>query len=115
MPVNTKVTHLLDSHHISYRLLPHSEPVFTVATAAAQRGVVLEEMVKSILLREKTGQRRYVMAGTQAVKPQGRTDTLGSGLATINFCFSGGDNGRYRLRPRCGQSPLLIVRFAYPF
>jgi prolyl-tRNA editing enzyme YbaK/EbsC (Cys-tRNA(Pro) deacylase) len=59
--VKTKITDLLNSHQISYRLLPHSEPVFTVEAAAAQRGVVKEEMVKSILLREKKGQ-RYVMA-----------------------------------------------------
>jgi Cys-tRNA(Pro)/Cys-tRNA(Cys) deacylase len=56
----TKITALLDSQNISYRLLPHSEPVFTVEAAAAQRGVVKEEMVKSILLRDREG--RYVMA-----------------------------------------------------
>jgi Ala-tRNA(Pro) deacylase len=60
-PGRTPITDLLDHHQILYRLLPHREPVFTVATAAAQRGVVKEEMVKSILLREK-GSRRFVMA-----------------------------------------------------
>ncbi len=60
--MHTRITDLLDQKNISYRLLPHSEPVFTVAAAAAQRGVVAEEMVKSILLREKTGEKRYVMA-----------------------------------------------------
>jgi len=60
--MKTKVTDLLDAHHVPYRFLPHSEPVFTVEAAAAQRGVVAEEMVKSILLREKSGARRYVMA-----------------------------------------------------
>lgn len=59
--LKTKITDLLDAHQVSYRVLPHTEPVFTVETAAAQRGVVKEEMVKSILLREKKG-RRYVMA-----------------------------------------------------
>jgi Cys-tRNA(Pro)/Cys-tRNA(Cys) deacylase len=58
--LKTKITELLDANHINYRVLPHSEPVFTVETAAAQRGVVLEEMVKSILLRDKD--HRYVMA-----------------------------------------------------
>lgn len=57
--VNTKVTALLDSQNIRYRVLPHTEPVFTVEAAAAQRGVVKEEMVKSILLRDREG--RYVM------------------------------------------------------
>jgi len=57
----TKVTELFDAQHVAYRVLPHEEPVYTVETAAAQRGVVMEEMVKSILLRE-TGSNRYVMA-----------------------------------------------------
>lgn len=56
----TRITRLLDAHCIHYRLLPHSQPVFTVEAAAQQRGVVREEMVKSILLRDREG--RYVMA-----------------------------------------------------
>ena len=56
----TKIVELLDAHQIPYRPLPHNEPVFTVEAAAQQRGVVKEEMVKSILLRDKNG--RYVMA-----------------------------------------------------
>jgi prolyl-tRNA editing enzyme YbaK/EbsC (Cys-tRNA(Pro) deacylase) len=59
---DTKVIALLKENNVSYRLLPHKEPVFTVEAAAAQRGVVKEEMVKSILLKEKSGERRYVMA-----------------------------------------------------
>jgi prolyl-tRNA editing enzyme YbaK/EbsC (Cys-tRNA(Pro) deacylase) len=58
--IQTKITNLLDTCQIPYRLLPHTEPVFTVEAAAAQRGVVKEEMVKSILLRDREG--RYVMA-----------------------------------------------------
>jgi len=60
--IETKITKLFDENGVIYRLLPHAEPVFTVETAAAQRGVVKEEMVKSILMREKAGQKRYVMA-----------------------------------------------------
>jgi Cys-tRNA(Pro)/Cys-tRNA(Cys) deacylase len=56
----TKITDILDAHKITYRVLPHSEPVFTVKTAARRRGVVREEIVKAILLRDKDG--RYVMA-----------------------------------------------------
>lgn len=56
----TKITDLLDENDIPYRVLPHSETVFTVEMAAAQRGVVKEEMVKSILLRDR--KRHYVMA-----------------------------------------------------
>jgi prolyl-tRNA editing enzyme YbaK/EbsC (Cys-tRNA(Pro) deacylase) len=59
-PTSTRITALLDSLVIPYNWLPHTEPVFTVEAAAVQRGVVKEEMVKSILLRDREG--RYVMA-----------------------------------------------------
>ena len=67
----TQVIALLQAHHVAYRLLPHSEAVFTVATAAEQRGVILKEMVKSILLRESGGN-RFVMA---CVRGPDRLDT----------------------------------------
>lgn len=70
--IETKITVLLDTHNIPYRVLPHTEPVFTVEAAAAQRGVVKDEMVKSILLRERKGG-RYVMAcvtGDARLNPQ---------------------------------------------
>ena len=66
----TKVTRILDSHNIAYRVLPHSEPVFTVEAAAKQRGVAEQEMVKCILLRDKDG--HYVMA---CVQGHARLDT----------------------------------------
>ncbi|MBX7236365.1 MAG: YbaK/EbsC family protein [Caldilineales bacterium] len=69
----TKIIDLLDANGVVYKLLPHSEPVFTVEAAARQRGVVKEEMVKSILLREKSAERRYVMAcvlGHERLDPQ---------------------------------------------
>jgi hypothetical protein len=43
--IDTKITRFLVSKGIDYLFLPHAEPVFTVEAAAAQRGVVLEEMV----------------------------------------------------------------------
>ncbi|GAB4577861.1 MAG: YbaK/EbsC family protein [Anaerolineales bacterium] len=61
IPEKTKITELLEMHNIPYRRLPHGEAVFTVEAAAKTRGVVMEEMVKSILLKEKGGG-RYVMA-----------------------------------------------------
>lgn len=70
---STPVSNLLDDHRAPYRWLLHHEPVFTVEAAAAQRGVVREEMVKSILLREKGQPRRYVMAcvlGHMRLDPQ---------------------------------------------
>ncbi len=77
--IHTKITDLLDSYGIAYRRLPHARPVFTVEEAAAQRGVVPEEMVKSILLREKSQPRRYVMAcllGSARLDPQAVRDYL---------------------------------------
>jgi NADPH-dependent ferric siderophore reductase len=66
----TRITDILDAHGISYRWLHHAEPVFTVEAAAQQRGVAPEEMVKSILLCDRSG--HYVMAcvpGAMRVEP----------------------------------------------
>ncbi len=73
MTIHTPITGLLDAAKIPYRRLPHAEPVFTIEAAAAQRGVVRQEMVKAILLREAAGQRRFVMAcclGDDRVDPK---------------------------------------------
>jgi len=77
---------LLDRHGIAYRVLPHTEPVFTVEAAAAQRGVVKEEMVKSILLKDRDG--RYVMAcvpGPARLDPQAVRATLGREWKRLTF------------------------------
>lgn len=58
--MQTKVTQLLEELNIPYKRLPHTEAVFTMEAAAAQRGVVPGEMLKSILLRDKS--HNYVMA-----------------------------------------------------
>lgn len=89
-PIKTKVTDLLDRHGIPYRLLPHSEPVFTVEAAAAQRGVVREEMVKSILLRDKD--QRYVMAcipGEARLDPQAVRACLPGDWRRLTFASAG--------------------------
>lgn len=86
-PPDTKATRMLHDAGVAYRLLPHSEPVFTVAAAAAQRGVVGEEMVKSILLRESKGE-RYVMAcvlGPDRLDYRAVRDFLGVGWARLTF------------------------------
>lgn len=62
----TKVTELLDSKGINYRLLPHNNEVFTCEEAAKVRGVVLDEMVKCILLVDKD--EKYVLAALIADK-----------------------------------------------
>ncbi|PIN86607.1 hypothetical protein COV19_03760 [Candidatus Woesearchaeota archaeon CG10_big_fil_rev_8_21_14_0_10_44_13] len=62
----TRVTELLDSKGIKYRLLSHDKEVFTCEEAAKIRGVVLEEMVKCILLIDKDN--KYVLAALLADK-----------------------------------------------
>lgn len=84
--IQTKITALLDSLGITYRVLPHAEPVFTVEAAAAQRGVVKEEMVKSILLKDRDG--RHVMAcvpGEAKLDPQAVRAFLGEPYKRLSF------------------------------
>ena len=86
MAFQTRITQLLDSLGIAYRVLPHSEPVFTVEAAAAQRGVVKEEMVKSILLTDRDGRR--VMAcvpGEARLDPQAVRAFLGGPYKRLSF------------------------------
>lgn len=83
----TRIITLLMERGISYRLLPHSEPVFTVEAAAAQRGVVKEEMVKSILLRERK-KKRFVMAcltGDDRLNPQAVREQLPGSWKRLSF------------------------------
>ena len=84
--MKTKVTDFLRERGIAYRILPHQEPVYTVEAAAAQRGVVLEEMVKSILLRDRRGQ--FVMAcvtGMDRVDPKAVRACLPAGWRRLSF------------------------------
>jgi len=87
-PIETCVIACLEAEQVPYRLLRHTGPVFTVETAAAQRGVVKEEMVKSILLREKGKPRRYVMAcvlGHMRLNPKAVRAHLGDGWKRFSF------------------------------
>lgn len=82
----TQITDILDMHNIAYRVLPHSEPVFTVEAAAKQRDVVKEEMVKSILLRDRN--RHYVMAcvtGHTRLNPKVVRTYLPEGWKRLSF------------------------------
>jgi Cys-tRNA(Pro) deacylase len=84
--LTTRITAFLDEQGVDYRLLPHSEQVFTVEAAAAQRGVQQEEMVKSILLRDK--KRRYVMAcvtGIDQLDPKAVRDYLPEEWKRLSF------------------------------
>ncbi|MFQ5942456.1 MAG: aminoacyl-tRNA deacylase [Anaerolineales bacterium] len=83
---NTILIRSLDELGISYRLLPHDEPVFTVDAAAEQRGVIKEEMVKSILLYDRKG--KHVMAcvtGDVRLDPHAVRAHLGEGWGRLSF------------------------------
>ncbi|MDX8399696.1 MAG: YbaK/EbsC family protein [Gallionellaceae bacterium] len=83
----SKITEYLDANNIPYRILPHTEAVFTVEEAAAQQGVIKEEMIKSILLREKK-QPRYVMAcvtGDTRLDPQAIREHLPGEWRRLSF------------------------------
>jgi Cys-tRNA(Pro) deacylase len=84
--LDTKITNLLDNECVAYRVLPHSEPVLTVEAAARQRGVPEEEMIKSILLRERAG--NYVMAcvtGSARLDPKAVRAHLPEGWKRLSF------------------------------
>lgn len=49
---SNKVTEYLDSKGIKYQLVMHSKPVFTVEDAARERGIIKDEMVKSIVVTD---------------------------------------------------------------
>ena len=51
----TRVMEYLDKQNIPYRMLPHTREAKTCELAAEERGVPLDEMVKSILLKDKKG------------------------------------------------------------
>jgi prolyl-tRNA editing enzyme YbaK/EbsC (Cys-tRNA(Pro) deacylase) len=112
----TQITKLLDSCGISYRVLPHSEPVFTVEMAAVQRGVVLEEMVKSILLRERR-KHRFVMAcviGNSRLDPQAVRIHLPGEWKRLSFASAEeitGNTGYVQgsVAPLCLPDPLPVV------
>jgi Cys-tRNA(Pro)/Cys-tRNA(Cys) deacylase len=83
---DTKVIRLLDSEKAPYRLLPHDQPVYTVDAAAAQRGVVRQEKVKYILLRDKN--RSYVLAcvtGDARLDPKAVRRHLGGDWKRLSF------------------------------
>lgn len=86
MTFSSRLTRYLDAQQVAYKLLPHQEAVYTVEAAAAQRGVVLGEMVKSILLRDRN--RRYAMAcvlGADRLDPKAVRSTLGDGWKRLSF------------------------------
>lgn len=64
---STPVTEALDKIGVAYRLLQHSQPVFTCEEAASERGVPLSEMVKCMVFLEKDSG-RVILACVPAEK-----------------------------------------------
>lgn len=76
--METKITQLLDSKEIKYKLLPHEKPVFTCEDAARERKVPLDEMIKCILLVDK--KQKYFLAcltSDKRVEPQKVREIMG--------------------------------------
>ncbi|MEM7803069.1 MAG: YbaK/EbsC family protein, partial [Chloroflexota bacterium] len=84
--IETKVTRFLDREGVPYVRLPHSKQILTVEDAAAEQGVVAAEMVKSILLRDKS--HNYAMAcilGFAKLDPQAVRAFLGEPYRRLTF------------------------------
>jgi len=64
----SKVEEILSLKGISYQVLSHSKPVYTCEEAARERNVPLHEMVKTILLVDKSGQ--YCIPGNRQLNLQ---------------------------------------------
>ena len=105
--LTTRITAFLDEKGVAYRLLSHSEPVFTVEAAAQQRGVRQEEMVKSILLRDR--KKRYVMAcvrGVDQLDPKAVRTVLPETWKRLSFASRDEIFGRDRV---CSRRSCSIV------
>ena len=50
--LDTTITRYLNAQRVSFRVLPHQSPATTIEDAAKQRGILPEQMVKCIVLRD---------------------------------------------------------------
>ncbi len=84
--METRVTQFLDAAGVSYKVLPHKSPLFTVADAVVQRNVPLNEVVKCILLQDKKGKRVMVCAtGEVQLDLQAVRQYLPAGYKRMSF------------------------------
>ncbi len=84
--LDTRITRILEAAEVPFRVLPHTCEVFTVADAAAERGVDPAAMVKSILLVDEKG--RLVMAclpGTARLDYRRVQELMGPGWRRLHF------------------------------
>jgi prolyl-tRNA editing enzyme YbaK/EbsC (Cys-tRNA(Pro) deacylase) len=92
--LRSEITDRLDREGVAYRRLVFTKPAPTVEALVQEQGVILEEMVKSILLREQAQPRRYVMAcliGDARVDPQAVRAALPSEQGWKRLTFASPD------------------------
>ena len=109
--METKITQLLDSKGIKYRLLPHKKPVFTCEDAAEERDVPLNEMIKCILLVDK--KKKYFlicMTSEKMVDTQKIRDMMGCS----RLSFASEQEIEEILGYKMGAIPPLLLKTEVP-
>ncbi len=109
--MDTKITQLLVSKGIEYRLLPHEKPVFTCEDAAMERHVPLDEMIKCILLVDK--KKKYFltcMTAEKMVDTQKVRDIVNSS----RLSFASEQEIEEILDYKMGAIPPLLLRTEVP-
>lgn len=109
--METKITKLLDSKGIKYKLLPHEKPVFTCEDAAKERNVPLNEMVKCILLVDKD--KKYFLA---CIISEKRVDTqkIREIMGCSRLSFASEQQIEEILGYRIGAIPPLLLKTEIP-
>jgi Cys-tRNA(Pro)/Cys-tRNA(Cys) deacylase len=110
---NNKVVDFLDARGIEYRRLHFSGPAPTVEALVREQGVVLEEMVKSILLREQPFPRRYVMAcvvGDARLDPRAVRASLPQSAGWKRLTFASAEE----IRAVTGFAPGVVAPVCLP-
>ncbi len=82
-----EIIKLFHANQVPFRMINYATPVFTIEAVAAQRQVVREALVKSILLREKKSD-RYAMAcvrGGARLAPQAVRQYLEPNWRRLSF------------------------------
>lgn len=109
--METKITKLLDSKGIKYKLLPHEKPVFTCEDVAKERNVPLNEMIKCILLVDKD--KKYFLAYIISEK---RVDTqkIREIIGCSRLSFASEQQIEEILGYRIGAIPPLLLKTEIP-
>lgn len=105
--IETKITRLLYSRGLGYRLLPHGKPVFTCEDAARERSVPLDEMIKCILLVDK--KKKYFLACTTSDKMVD-TEKIRMIMGCSRLSFASEQEVEEILGYRIGAIPPLLLK-----